>query len=111
MRRVVLEELTPGMVLAKPGTNAAGLVVLAAGAELDETTLSRLQRLGTASFFVEGEAGDASGKTLAELEAELDHRFRLVNNDPRQRTILEAIRLHLRNSQGVGDRPAETPSS
>ncbi|WHZ16842.1 MAG: hypothetical protein OJF52_003692 [Nitrospira sp.] len=111
MRRVVLEELTPGMVLAKPVTNAAGLVVLAAGAELDEATLSRLQRLGTAFVFVEGEAGEASGKTLAELEAELDHRFRLVNNDPRQLTILEAIRLHLRNSQGVGDRPAETPSS
>ncbi|WHZ24046.1 MAG: hypothetical protein OJF47_003158 [Nitrospira sp.] len=111
MRRVVLEELTPGMVLAKPIINTAGLVVLAAGAELDEATLSRLQHLGTASVFVEGEAGDASGKTLAELEAELDHRFRLVNDDPRQRLILEAIRFHLRNSQGVGDRPSETPSS
>jgi len=111
MRRVVLEELTSGMVLAKPVVNAAGLVVLAAGAELDEATLARLQRLGAASVFVEGEAGDERGKTLAELEAELDHRFRLVRNDPRQLTILEAIRLHLRNSHGVGDRPAQTPSS
>jgi hypothetical protein len=111
MRRVVFEELTPGMVLAKPVTNTAGLVVLAAGAELDEATLSRLQRLGTTSVFVEGEAGGASGKTLAELEAELEHRFRLVHNDPRQATILDAIRLHLRNNHGVGDRPAETPSS
>ena len=59
MRRVVIEELTPGMILAKPVTNAAGLVVLPSGAELDEATLPRLQRLGLASLFIEGEAGEA----------------------------------------------------
>ena len=111
MRRVVIEELTPGMILAKPVTNAAGLVVLPAGAELDEATLSRLQRLDLVSVFIEGEAGEAGGKTLAELEAELDHRFRLVRHDPIQQQLLEAIRLHLRTTHGVGESSGQTPVS
>lgn len=111
MRRVVIEELTPGMILAKPVTNAAGLVVLPAGAELDEATLSRLQRLELVSVFIEGEACEAGGKTLAELEAELDHRFRLVRHDPIQQQLLEAIRLHLRTTHGVGESSGQTPVS
>ena len=100
MKRVVIEELTTGMILAKPVTNNAGLVVLPVGAELDEATLSRLQRLGLTSVYVEGEAGDASGKTLDELEAELDHRL-----------LREAIRLHLRTTHGISDNPEATPSA
>lgn len=109
MRRVVIEELTPGMILAKPVTNAAGLVVLPSGAELDEATLSRLQRLGLASVFVEGDPDSAGGKTLTELEAELDHRFRLVSHDPLQQQLLEAIRLLLRTTHGVGESPGSNP--
>ncbi len=105
MKRVVLEELTPGLVLAKPETNASGMVVLAAGATLDDSTIGRLRQLGLTSVFVEGDAGDSSGKTLAELEAELDHRFCRVTHDPQQRLILEAIRQHLRSTHGVGDTP------
>jgi hypothetical protein len=109
MRRVVIEELTPGMILAKPATNAAGLVVLPSGAELNEAALARLQRLGLASVWIEGDDGDAGGKTLAELEAELDHRFRLVSHDPMQRQLQEAIRLHLRTRYGVEESPGPTP--
>ena len=57
MRRVVIEELTPGMILAKPVTNTAGLVVLPSGAELNEAALARLQRLGLASVCIEGNDG------------------------------------------------------
>lgn len=92
MKRVVIEELITGMILAKSVTNNAGLVVLPTGAELDEATLARLQRLGLTSVYVEGQAGDANGKTLGELEAELDHRFRLVAHDPDQSQLREAIR-------------------
>lgn len=110
MKRIVIEELTPGMILAKPVTNSTGLVVLPAGAELDDATLSRLQRLGLTSIYVEGEAGDASGKTLAELEAELEHRFRRVIDDPLQHQLREAIRLQLRATHGVADNP-EAPTT
>lgn len=102
MKRVVLEELTPGMVLAKPVTNSedgrAGL-----RAALDDATIGRLRQLGLASVYIEGEAGSSDGKTLAELEADLDSRFSRVNQDPQQRLILEAIRQHLRNTHGVGE--------
>ncbi|MBX3236878.1 MAG: hypothetical protein KF814_12055 [Nitrospiraceae bacterium] len=103
MKRVVLEELTPGMVLAKPVTNSGGMVVLASGAALDDATIGRLRQLGLASVYIEGEAGSSDGKTLAELEADLDSRFSRVNQDPQQRLILEAIRQHLRNTHGVGE--------
>ncbi|MDR4478475.1 MAG: hypothetical protein R3B37_01825 [Nitrospira sp.] len=111
MKRVVIEELTPGMVLAKAVANSAGLVVLPVGAALDDATLSRLQRLGLTSVYVEGDAGDTSGKTLDELEAELDHRFRLVAHDPIQCHLREAIRLHLRSRQGIADDPNPAPST
>ncbi len=111
MKRVVIEELTPGMILAKPVTNSTGLVVLPIGAELDEATLARLQRLGLPSVYVEGEAGDASGKTLAELEAELDHRFRRVIDDPLQYQLREAIRLQLHATHGVTDSPEAPPAT
>lgn len=111
MKRVVIEELTAGMILAKPVTNNTGMVVLPVGAELDEATLSRLQRLGLTSVYVEGDAGDASGKTMAELEAELEHRFRRVIDDPIQYQIREAIRVQLRNSHGTTDHPETTTSA
>lgn len=111
MKRVVIEELTAGMILAKPVTNNTGMVVLPVGAELDEATLSRLQRLGLTSVYVEGDAGDASGKTMAELEAELEHRFRRVIDDPIQYQIREAIRVQLRNSHGTTGHPETTTSA
>ena len=37
MKRVEIDELLPGMVLAKPVTNASGLPVVALGAELDRS--------------------------------------------------------------------------
>jgi hypothetical protein len=101
MKRVVMMELLPGMVLAKPVTNSSGLPVVPAGAELDEGMIDRLKRLDLASVYVEGEADSAGGKTLAELEAELEHRFRQVAQDSLQQRILSAIREHLRRTHGT----------
>jgi hypothetical protein len=101
MKRVVIDELLPGMVLAKPVTNAAGLPVVAAGAELDSSIIDRLQQLGLTSVYVAGNAGDTTGKSLTELEAELEHRFRKVLQDPLQAKILHHIRDHLRATHGV----------
>jgi hypothetical protein len=75
MKRVILTELLPGMVLAKSGTNSAGLPVVAEGAVLDDVMIARVKKLDLPSVFVESEAGSAGGKTLAELEVELEHRF------------------------------------
>lgn len=101
MRRVVLHELLPDMVLAKPVTNANGLPIVAAGAILDAALIERLRQMELPSVYVEGETLDSSGKTLAELEAELDHRFRLVAQDPIQQLILRALRAHLHATHRV----------
>ena len=95
MKRVVIEELLPNMVLVKPVTNANGLPIVAVGTILDAPMIERLQRMGTTSVYVEGDAGGAGGKTLTELEAELDHRFRHVTQDPVQQLILNTLRTHL----------------
>lgn len=103
MKRVILTELLPGMVLAKPVTNSAGLPVVAEGAVLDEVMIARFKKLDLPSVFIEGEAGTAGGKTLAELEVELEHRFRHVGQDPLQQTILTALREHLHSTHGTAD--------
>ena len=96
MKRVVIEELLPGMILAKHVTNANGLPIVAVGTTLDGFIIERLQRLELASVYVEGNAEDSNGKTLTELEAELELRFRRVAQDPVQQMILRTLRTHLR---------------
>ena len=96
MKRVVIEELSPGMILAKPVTNANGLPIVAVGTTLDGFIIERLQRLELASVYVEGNQEDSNGKSLTELEAELELRFRRVAQDPVQQMILRTLRTHLR---------------
>lgn len=111
MKRVVLTEVLPGMVLAKPVTNATGLPIVPAGVTLDQTIIDRLKHLELTSVSIEGEAGTVSGKTLAELEAELEHRFRRVIRDPLQQKIWTALRAHLQQTHGVAGTEGEAPAS
>jgi hypothetical protein len=101
MKRVVPPELLPDMVLAKPVVNANGLPIVAAGTILDAAMIERLRQIELTSVYVEGDALDSGGKTLAELEAELDHRFRQVVQDPIQQLILRTLRTHLRATHGM----------
>ena len=94
MKRVVTHELLPDMVLAKPVVNTNGLPIVAAGTILDVVMIERLRQM-------EGDALDSGGKTLAELEAELDHRFRQVVQDPIQQLILRTLRTHVRATHGM----------
>ncbi|ALA60943.1 hypothetical protein [Nitrospira moscoviensis] len=103
MKRVVIEDLQPGMVLAKPVVNGAGLPVVAAGAQLDSTMIQRLSTLAVTAVYVEGESGDTAGQTLAELAAGLERRFRGVVQDPVQRLIFERLLAHLRSTRGMLD--------
>lgn len=63
--------------------------------------IERLRQMELASVYVEGDALDSRGKTLAELEAELEHRFRQVAQDPIQQLILRTLRTHLRATHGM----------
>lgn len=111
MKRIILTELLPGMVLAKPVTNSAGLPVVADGAVLDEVMIARFKKLDLASVYVEGEAEPSGGKTLAELEIELNHRFRYVCQDPLQQNIVAALREHLHHTHGTAELEEGTTTS
>ncbi len=111
MKRVVITEVLPDMVLAKPVTNANGLPIIAAGTALDNAMIDRLKRLDLTSVYVEGDAGTVTGKTLAELEAELEHRFRRVIRDPLQQHILAALQQHLQRTHGVAGAEGEATTS
>lgn len=108
MKRVVVHELLPEMVLARAVTNSNGLPIVAAGTALDGALIERLRQMDLPSVYVEGDDLDSSGKTLEELEAELDHRFRHVAQDPIQQLILKTLRTHLHAAHGMTpgiDRP------
>ncbi|GKS64006.1 hypothetical protein YTPLAS72_13100 [Nitrospira sp.] len=111
MRRVVPQDLEPNMILAKPVTNANGLPIVAAGTILDVAMIERLRQMDLPSVYVDGETLDCGGKTLAELEAKLDHRFRQVAHDPVQQLILQALRIHLRTTHGLGPAIEETQTT
>lgn len=110
MKRVIMEELLPGMILAKSITNSTGLPVVPAGAELDSPIIERLASLGLTSVYVVGESGDRAGKTLAELQADLEHRFRGVGQDPVQRMIVQRLKALLAATHGVREQDPSTPS-
>lgn len=98
MKRALLEDAKPGMVLAKPVTSLAGQLIVPAGTSLDASLIARLRDLGVTSIHVEnrpGEEGDPA-KSLAELEQALDHRFRRVEGDADLTRMKETIRRQLR---------------
>lgn len=98
MKRVLLDDAKPGMVLAKPVTSLAGQMILPAGTSLDAALIARLHGMGLTSAHIEnrpGEEGDPV-QTLAELEQALDHRFRRVAGDADLARMKEAIRRQLR---------------
>jgi hypothetical protein len=111
MKRVVLTELLPGMVLVKPVTNSAGLTIVAGGTVLDDVMIERFKQLELTSVYIEGEADSTGGKTLAELEIELDHRFRYVCQDPLQQNILAVLHEHLQRTHGTADLEKGTAAS
>lgn len=101
MKRIPLDQATPGMTLAKPVTNATGLTVLAAGTALDQDLIGRLERMNLTAIYVEGSADAQGGLSLAEQEQRLTRRFRQVADDPVQQLIHDAVRHHLRATYAV----------
>jgi hypothetical protein len=99
MKRILLEQVVPGMVLAKPVMNSAGMVVVVAGMALDAPQITHLERMGAAAVYVEGAAGEGASKTLEELERELGARFRKAPEEPQLARIRHAICRHLRDQR------------
>ncbi len=73
MPRIPVTDLRPGHVTAAPVTNATGVVLVQAGAELTAALIVRLQALGIDSVAVA--AGALSPEARAERRAGIEARF------------------------------------
>jgi len=91
MQKIPLTLATPGMKLAMPITKANGMPIIAAGVELSESLIARLDGMGIDKVFVVGEAVSAS-QNPSERAARLDRLFRRLDDDEFMRTV----KAHLR---------------
>lgn len=80
MPKVALNNLVPGMKLAKPVTNDRGMVLLAEGTELSGPLIERLGSMNVVSVYID--SAPAALKAKGEMLAELDARFRKTEGEP-----------------------------
>lgn len=89
-----LDDIQPGMKVAVALTDAAGRVLVPAGAEVSASMIAGLQRRGVAELSVEVEVEEDPAEreaSQAKLVAQLDHRFRLAGEAPETRLIYQAV--------------------
>lgn len=87
MQEVRIDQVKPGMRLAKAVTKPDGSVLLESGTDLTAAVISQLQRIGLKSLHIDEQ------KTPQQTELEVMRRFRKVADDPIQRQICAAV-LH-----------------
>ena len=93
MRKVHIESVRPGMKLAKPVLNEAGMTMFAEGANLTEQFIKRLQSMDVASVYVEGSS--VPDRPLEEELALLDARFRKLEGEPFMLFIKKVLKDHI----------------
>jgi hypothetical protein len=94
MRKIFVEKLEPGMILAKPITGPTGMVMLAKDTELNEKWIERIQDMKIAFVFVDGPPVQEIPEE--EALADLETRFALVNDKPFMGIIKKAVREHIK---------------
>ncbi|NPV04199.1 MAG: hypothetical protein HPY67_05640 [Syntrophaceae bacterium] len=98
MPKIPVEQLRPGMKLARPLENASGMVLMAEGTELTEARISKIENMGIDSVTIEGPSRPALPKE--ELLAALEERFRKVGNNPAMAVIKKAVKEHIEAMYG-----------
>lgn len=95
MIKVMPDKLHPGMRLAKPVMNKAGMALLGEGTELTETWIARIQDMALeGAIYVEGKL--EMEVPMDEMLAALEMRFRSAQGNPRMETIKRAAEKHVR---------------
>jgi hypothetical protein len=97
MQKVPIELVKPGMVLAKPITNDAGMALCAEGTELSENIIERLMRMNVSHVTLKGHPVDLGGETKTKEQKidELKARFSRVQEDPLMQKVLSAAQSAL----------------
>ena len=98
MPKIPVEQLRPGMKLARPLENTSGMVLMAAGTELTEARISKIENMGVDSVYIDGPSRPARPKE--ELLAALEERFRKVENSPPMAVIKKAVKEHIEAMYG-----------
>jgi hypothetical protein len=91
MQKIPLTLAKAGMKLAKPITKANGMPIIAAGVELSDSLISKLDGMGIDKVFVVGDAVAAS-QNPSERVLRLDPLFRRMDADP----FMMQVKRHLR---------------
>lgn len=90
MKKVALDKLVPGMVLAKPIESGNGMVLLAEGTALSDKWIERLETMDIAAVWVEGKTEQSI--PLEEALAALDMRFEPVLGAPYMTDLKRLVR-------------------
>jgi hypothetical protein len=98
MPRIPLSQAVPGQKLARPVTNASGMVMMQAGTELTATILDRLVSIGVEFVAVVDDA--ATRPVRDEVQRVLDERFTGHEQDP---WMMELKAIVLRQALRGGD--------
>ena len=95
MIKVTSDKLQPGMRLAKPVMNKAGMALLGEGTELTETWIARIQDMDLeGAIYVEGKL--EMEVPMDEMLAALQRRFQSALGNQRMELIKRAAETHIR---------------
>ncbi|OGJ94166.1 MAG: hypothetical protein A2487_07740 [Candidatus Raymondbacteria bacterium RifOxyC12_full_50_8] len=98
MKRISVNEITEGMVLAKPVVGSGGNILLGEGTELRTTLISRLRNWGVPFVVIQSQEGEITEeKITASLDTkrqEVERVFEQVKNHPLMAIIYEATKEH-----------------
>lgn len=97
IRRVALDEISPGARLAEPVCDVKGNVLMPAGATLSESALASLARRGLTELtlvFEKEESDEVRAADQARVEARLAQLFRGVGDNPAGQHLLRLMRQY-----------------
>lgn len=93
MPKIPVENLKPGMKLARAVENDSGMVLMGAGTELTYSTIERLSTMNISGVFIEGSTEPT--KTKEEMLSELDARFKKTENEPHMADLKRVMQEHI----------------
>jgi hypothetical protein len=93
MPKISIDKIIPGMVLTKPVTGNNGMVLLAAGTELGEKWIDRLETMGVDCVWVEG--ATEQPVPIEEALLALDERFATVLDAPHMESLKKMVRTQI----------------
>ena len=103
MIRVIIEDLKPGMVLAKSVHNHQGVLLLEAGTRISKKNIRIFKSWGVNEFTVKGHLNESKTATEEpaadeedDVETELREKFSDVMEDPVMVDIYKAAKIQLK---------------